>query len=92
MKEKARSHGLQDRVRITAVKGRSEASGRVGTEHYDYCPALKRHHWLLPFYWVYRAFRMILCKERRSRIFHEVKIVKKSGKRGGRCDFISNGR
>lgn len=63
-----------------------------GKEHYDYCPALKRHHWLLPFYWVYRAFRMILCKERRSRIFHEVKIVKKSGKRGGGCDFISNGR
>lgn len=48
-----------------------------GKEHYDYCPALKRHHWLLPFYWVYRAFRMILCKERRSRILHEVKIVKK---------------
>lgn len=37
-----------------------------GKEHYVYCPALKRHHWLLPFYWVYRIFRMIFSEERRS--------------------------
>ena len=48
-----------------------------GKEHYDYCPALKRHHWLLPFYWVYRAVRMIFSKERRSRTFQEITIVKK---------------
>ena len=48
-----------------------------GKEHYDYCPALKRHHWLLPFYWVYRVFRMIFSEERRSRIFHEITILKK---------------
>lgn len=48
-----------------------------GKEHYDYYPVLKRHHWLLPFYWVYRVFRTIFSKERRSRIFHEINIVKK---------------
>ena len=48
-----------------------------GKEHYDYCPALKKHHWLLPFYWVYRVFRMIFSEERRNRIFHEITIVKK---------------
>lgn len=48
-----------------------------GKEQYDYCPVLKRHHWLLPFYWVYRAVRMIFSKERRSRTFQEITIVKK---------------
>ena len=48
-----------------------------GKEHYDYCPALKKHHWLLPFYWVYRVFRMIFSEERRSRILQEISIVKK---------------
>ena len=51
-----------------------------GKEHYDYCPALKKHHWLLPFYWVYRVFRMIFSEERRNRIFHEITIVKKSAR------------
>lgn len=47
-----------------------------GEENYDDCPVLKRHHWILPFYWVYRVFRMIFNKERRNRIFREINIVK----------------
>jgi hypothetical protein len=54
----------------------SQKKGRK--EQYDYCPVLKRYHWLLPFYWVYRAVRMIFSKERRSRTFQEITIVKKS--------------
>ncbi len=48
-----------------------------GKEQCKNVPLLKRHHWLLPFYWGYRFFRMLFSKERRQRTLGELDIVMK---------------